>query len=54
MIMNFNYNIKLAKFIGAEGMGLFQMAMSILMIALVISIGGIPTAVSKQIGRAHV
>ena len=53
MIMNFNYNIKLAKFIGAEGMGLFQMAMSILMIALVISIGGIPTAVSKLVAMEN-
>jgi len=53
MILNFYYNIKLAKFIGAEGMGLFQMAMSILMIALVISIGGIPIAVSKLVAKEN-
>lgn len=51
--MDFNYNIKLAKFIGAEGMGLFQMAMSVLMIALVLSVGGIPTAVSKLVAREN-
>lgn len=53
MILDFYYKIKLSKFIGAEGMGLFQMAMSILMIALVFSIGGIPTAVSKLVAREN-
>lgn len=53
MILDFYYNIKLAKFIGAEGIGLFQLDMSILMVALVISIGGIPTAVSKLVAREN-
>lgn len=51
MFMDFYYNIRITKYIGAEGMGLFQMAMSILMVVLVISIGGIPTAVTKLIAE---
>ncbi|NMB08331.1 MAG: oligosaccharide flippase family protein [Tissierellia bacterium] len=51
MLMDFYYNIMLSKFIGPEGIGLFQMATSILMVALVFSIGGIPTAVSKLVAE---
>lgn len=54
MAIDFNYNIKLTKLIGAEGMGLVQMATSILMVPLIIAIGGFPTAVSKLVARAGV
>lgn len=53
MLINFNYNIRLTQLIGPEGMGLLQMAMSVLMICLVVSIGGIPTAVSKLIAGGN-
>lgn len=52
-IIDFSYDIILAKFIGAEGMGLFQMAMSVLMISLIFSMGGISTAVSKLVAREN-
>ncbi len=52
-IIDFIYDVMLSKFIGAEGMGLFQMVMSILMVFLVVSTGGIPTAVSKMVAEEN-
>lgn len=53
MLLDFNYNIALSKYIGAEGMGLFQIGLSILMVPLVISTGGIPTAISKLVAEQN-
>ncbi|WP_236913585.1 putative polysaccharide biosynthesis protein [Clostridium sp. Cult2] len=52
-IINFTYDVMLSKFLGAEAMGLFQMAMSILMIFLIISTVGIPTAVSRLVAEQN-
>lgn len=51
MFLDFSYNVFLSKLIGAEGMGLLQISMSILMVFLVLSSGGISTAVSKLIAE---
>ena len=53
MFLDFSYNVFLSKLIGAEGMGLLQMAMSILMVFLALSSGGIPTAISKLIAEQN-
>lgn len=50
-IIDFIYDVMLSKFIGAEAMGLFQMAMSILMVFLIVSTVGIPTAVSRLVAE---
>ena len=52
-IIDFTYDVMLSKFLGAEAMGLFQMAMSILMIFLIISTVGIPTAVSRLVAEQN-
>ncbi|SHD76126.1 putative polysaccharide biosynthesis protein [Schnuerera ultunensis] len=52
-IINFAYDVMLSKFLGAEAMGLFQMAMSILMIFLIFSTVGIPTAVSRLVAEQN-
>lgn len=49
--IGFSYDIVLSKLIGAEGIGLFQMIMPVLMIFLIITTAGIPTAVSKLIAE---
>lgn len=49
--IDFIYDVMLSKFIGAEAMGLFQMAMSILMVFLIVSTVGIPTAVSRLVAE---
>lgn len=49
--IGFSYDILLSKLIGAEGIGLFQMIMPLLMIFLIITTAGIPTAVSKLIAE---
>lgn len=46
-LISFSYDIVLCKLIGAEGIGIFHMLMPLLMIFLIITTGGIPTAVSK-------
>lgn len=50
-IIDFTYDVMLSKLIGAESMGLFQMAMSILMVFLIVSTAGIPTAISKLVAE---
>lgn len=52
-IIGFIYDIILSKFLGAEAMGLFQMAMSILMIFIIITTSGIPTALIKFIAEQN-
>ncbi|MBZ2176045.1 polysaccharide biosynthesis protein [Schnuerera sp. xch1] len=49
--VDFIYDVMLSKFIGAEGLGLFQMAKSVLMIFIVISTAGIPTAISRLVAE---
>ena len=51
--IDFTYNVMLSKLLGAEAMGLFQMIMSILMVFLIFSIFGIPTAVSKLVAEQN-
>lgn len=46
-LISFSYDIVLCKLIGAEGIGIFHMLMPLFMIFLIITTGGIPTAVSK-------
>ncbi len=50
-IAGFSYDVMLSKLVRAEGMGLFQMAMPVLMIFLVVSTAGIPTAISKLVAE---
>ncbi|WP_176762141.1 putative polysaccharide biosynthesis protein [Natronincola ferrireducens] len=49
--IGFSYDVILSKLMGAEGIGLFQMMMPVLMIFLIITTAGIPTAVSKLIAE---
>ncbi|SHH88701.1 stage V sporulation protein B [Sporobacter termitidis DSM 10068] len=50
-LIGFFYNVILSKLIGAEGIGLFQMTSSVLMPFLIITTGGIPTAVSRLVAE---
>lgn len=52
-ILGFVYRIALSRLIGAEGMGLFQMAFPILIFTLVLTTGGIPVAISKLVSEAE-
>jgi stage V sporulation protein B len=45
------YNVLLSKHVGAEGVGLFQMASSVLTPFLIITTAGIPTAVSRLVAE---
>lgn len=47
----FTYEILLSKILGAEAMGVFQMATSLLMFFLVFTISGVPTAVTKFVAE---
>lgn len=49
--IGFSYDVLLSKLIGAEGIGLFQMTMPVLMMFLMITTAGIPTAVSKLVAE---
>ncbi len=51
--ISFSYDVILSKLIGAEAMGLFQMAMSILMVFLILATAGIPTAISKLVAEQN-
>ena len=51
-IINFSYDVMLSKFLGAEAMGLFQMAMSLLMIFNYF-LRRIPTAVSRLVAEQN-
>src|SRR6056297_2555857 len=48
-VMGFGYRVILTRIIGAEGMGLYQMAYPIYTILLVVSRSGIPVALAKLI-----
>ena len=52
-IIGFSYDIILSKFLGAEAMGLFHIAMSTMMTFLIITTGGIPTSVSKLVAEQN-
>ena len=52
-IIGFAYDIFLSKLLGAEAMGLFQIGMSTLMTFLIITISGIPTALTKIIAEEN-
>ncbi|RAL26618.1 stage V sporulation protein B [Thermoflavimicrobium daqui] len=51
-ILGFIYRIALSRIIGAEGMGLFQMAFPILLFMMVITTVGLPVAISKLVSEA--
>ena len=45
--LGFLYRIALARFIGAEGLGLYQVALSLFAVFLTIGTGGIPVTISR-------
>ncbi len=49
--VDFVYDVMLSKYIGAEGLGLAHMARSVLMIFIVISSAGIPTAIVRLVAE---
>ncbi len=49
--VDFVYDVMLSKYIGPEGLGLAHMARSVMMIFIVISSAGIPTAISKLVAE---
>ncbi len=49
--LGFLYRIVLSRFIGAEGLGLYQVALSIFAVFLTIGTGGIPVSVSRFIAK---
>lgn len=49
--VDFVYDVMLSKYIGAEGLGLAHMAKSVMMIFIVISSAGIPTAISRLVAE---
>ncbi|MFW6001268.1 MAG: putative polysaccharide biosynthesis protein [Halanaerobium sp.] len=52
-IMGFAYRIALPRIIGAEGVGIYQLAYPMYTILLVISTSGIPIALAKLISKEH-
>ncbi len=52
--LGFVYRIFLSRIIGAEGMGLFQLAFPILMLILTFVTAGLPVAISKLVAEAAV
>ncbi|OEF96338.1 stage V sporulation protein B [Desulfuribacillus alkaliarsenatis] len=53
-VLGFVYRIFLSRIIGAEGMGLFQLAFPILVFILTIVTAGLPIAISKLVAEAVV
>jgi stage V sporulation protein B len=51
-LLGFVYRIALSRLIGAEGMGLFQMAFPILIFMMTITTVGLPVAISKLVSEA--
>lgn len=49
--VDFVYDVMLSKYIGPEGLGLAYMARSVMMIFIVISSAGIPTAISRLVAE---
>lgn len=52
-IIGFVYDVSLSKLLGAEAMGLIQLGMSTLMTFLILTISGIPTAITKLVAEQH-
>ena len=52
-IIGFTYDVFLSKLLGAEAMGLFQIAMSTLMTFLIITSSGIPTCITKLVAEQN-
>lgn len=52
-IIGFAYDVLLSNLLGAEAMGLFQIAMSTLMTFLILTISGIPTSMTKVIAEEN-
>lgn len=50
--LGFLYRIALSRFIGAEGLGLYQVALSLFSFFLTIGTGGIPITVSRMISKS--
>jgi stage V sporulation protein B len=50
-IIGFYYNMLLSKLIGAEAVGIYQMASAVMMPLLIITTAGIPTAVSRLVAE---
>jgi stage V sporulation protein B len=53
-IMGFAYRIFLTRYIGSEGMGLFQMVWPLLSLVLTFVTAGLPVAISKLVAEAFV
>lgn len=51
--IGFTYDVLLSRFLGAEALGLFQIAMSTLMTFLIITSSGIPTCVTKLVAEQN-
>lgn len=52
-IIGFSYDISLSRLLGAEAIGLFQIAMSTMMTFLIVTTGGIPISVSKLVAKEN-
>ena len=50
--LGFLYRIVLSRFIGAEGVGLYQVALSLFSLFLTIGTGGLPVSVSRMISKS--
>ena len=50
--LGFLYRVVLSRFIGAEGLGLYQVALSIFAVFLTFGTGGIPSSVSRLIAKS--
>lgn len=50
-IIGFSYEVILSKYIGPEGIGLFQIALTVLMVFLSITTSGIPISVTKLVAE---
>ena len=50
--LGFLYRIVLSRLIGAEGLGLYQVALSLFSLFLTIGTGGIPITVSRMISKS--
>ncbi len=51
--LGFLYRIVLSRFIGAEGLGLYQVSLSLFTLFLTFATGGIPVTVSKMIAKSR-
>ena len=51
--LGFLYRIVLSRLIGAEGLGLYQVALSVFAVFLTLGTGGLPTSVSRFISKSN-